>query len=176
MVDIATEANKAVVEIAQHRKTEICFQGKGVNDMQSFVVFQHGDLFECAQGDINGHPFETLPYVLNAAFNDGKKKFDTISLVVDSYVRLNKDENLAGYKAGDLEYQYKNNPDTSVVEALTVATYGYHGGSAGKCVKYVYDDNGVPKFTKLGDEMGMESEFVDFVIENFIEFCKKHSS
>lgn len=175
MIDIAVEADK-IVKIAQLRKTELCLEDRGVSDMQSFVVFQTGDMFECVQSGVNGHPFESLPSVLNLAYNEGKHKFDTVSLVVDSYVRMKTDNIPKDYKPGDLQQEYKNNPNSSVVEALTVTTYGYHGGSAGKCVKYIYNDAGVPEFTTLSEEDStLVSEFVDFVMKNYIEFCKKNS-
>jgi hypothetical protein len=59
---------------------------------------------------------------------------------------------------------------------LTVVTYGYDGGSAGKCVTYVYNDRGLPEFTVLDDsekETVIGSQFVDFVMSRYIEFCKK---
>ena len=87
MIDIEVEVEK-VVKIAQLRKVEICREDNGISDMQAFVVFQKGDTFECCQSGVDGHPFESLPSVLNEAYNDGLDKFDTVSIVVDSYVRL----------------------------------------------------------------------------------------
>ena len=175
MIDIASEVEK-VVKIALLRKTVICKEDNGITDMQSFVVFQRGDVFECRQSGVDGHPFESLPDVLSDAFNDGLSEFDTVSVVVDSYVRVKKD--VTGYQRGDLEREYKNNPDTDVAEALTVATYGYHGESAGRCVKYVYNDKGLPEFTDLtGDTSAItKSEFVDFVMSKFIDFCKRNKT
>lgn len=176
MIDINLEAEK-IAKIAQLRKTEICTEDNGISDMQSFVVFQRGDLFECRQSGKNGHPFESLPDVLSEAYNDGLDEFDTVSIVVDSYVRLKKLDSNTGYKQGDLEKEYKRNPNSSVSEALTVVTYGYNGGSAGRCVTYVYNDQGLPEFTVLdkdsNDEAVIKSEFVDFVMSKYIEFCKK---
>ena len=175
MIDIASEVEK-VAKIAQLRKTEICQADNGISDMQSFVVFQRGDVFECRQSGVDGHPFESLPDVLSDAFNDGLTEFDTVSIVVDSYVREGM-KPPTDYRRGDLEHEYKNNPNASVVEALTVATYGYHGESAGRCVKYVYNDKGLPEFTVLveNDEAVVRSEFVDFVMSKFIDFCKRHT-
>lgn len=176
MIDINLEAEK-IAKIAQLRKTEICKEDNGISDMQSFVVFQRGDLFECRQSGKNGHPFKALPDVLSDAYNDGLDEFDTVSIVVDSYVRLKKLDSNTGYKQGDLEKEYKRNPNSSVSEALTVVTYGYNGGSAGRCVTYVYNDQGLPEFTVLdedsNDEAVIKSEFVDFVMSKYIEFCKK---
>jgi hypothetical protein len=174
VIDVLVEVEK-IAKIAQLRKTEICKEDNGISDMQSFVVFQKGDMFECRQSGVDGHPFELLPDVLSDAYNDGLDEFDTVSIVVDSYVRLKKVDSVTGYKRGDLEREYKNNPNAPVSEALTVATYGYDGGSAGKCVTYVYDDNGLPEFTVLKDiEDGVvKSEFVDFVMSRYIEFCKR---
>ena len=175
MIDIASEVKK-IAKIAQLRKTEICQADNGISDMQSFVVFQRGDVFECRQSGVDGHPFESLPDVLSDAFNDGLTEFDTVSIVVDSYVREGM-KPPTDYRRGDLEHEYKNNPNASVVEALTVATYGYHGESAGRCVKYVYNDKGLPEFTVLveNDEAVVRSEFVDFVMSKFIDFCKRHT-
>jgi len=177
MIDIASEVEK-VAKIAQLRKTEICQEDNGISDMQSFVVFQRGDVFECRQSGVDGHPFESLPDVLSDAFNDGLKEFDTVSIVVDSYVRLKPTDRIGDYRRGDLEREYKHNPNAPVSEALTVATYGYHGESAGKCVTYVYNDKGLPEFTvvKEHDEAIVKSEFVDFVMSKFIDFCKRHKS
>ena len=176
MIDIALEVEK-IAKIAQLRKTEICQEDNGITDMQSFVVFQIGDVFECRQSGVDGHPFESLPDVLSDAFNDGLTEFDTVSIVVDSYVREGM-KPPTDYRRGDLEHEYKNNPNASVVEALTVATYGYHGESAGRCVKYVYNDKGLPEFTVLveNDEAVVRSEFVDFVMSKFIDFCKRNKT
>lgn len=174
MIDIALEVEK-IAKIAQLRKTEVCLEDNGVTDMQSFVVFQRGDVFECRQSGVDGHPFEGLPDVLSDAFSDGLTEFDTVSIVVDSYVRLKPESRIADYRRGDLDREYKNNPNTDVSEALTVATYGYHGESAGKCVTYVYNDKGLPEFTvvKENDEAIVKSEFVDYVMSRFIDFCKR---
>ena len=176
MIDIASEVEK-IAKIAQLRKTEICQADNGISDMQSFVVFQRGDVFECRQSRVDGHPFEGLPDVLSDAFNDGLTEFDTVSIVVDSYVREGM-KPPTNYRRGDLEHEYKNNPNASVVEALTVATYGYHGESAGRCVKYVYNDKGLPEFTVLlkNDEAVVRSEFVDYVMSKFIDFCKRNKT
>ena len=176
MIDIASEVEK-ITKIAQLRKTEICLEDNGISDMQSFVVFQKGDVFECRQSGVDSHPFESLPDVLSDAFSDGLTEFDTVSIVVDSYVREGM-KPPTDYRRGDLEREYKNNPSASVVEALTVATYGYHGESAGKCVTYVYNDKGLPEFTVLveNDEAVVRSEFVDFVMSKFIDFCKRNKT
>ena len=176
MIDIVPEVEK-VAKIAQLRKTEICQEDNGISDMQSFVVFQRGDVFECRQSGVDGHPFESLPDVLSNAFNDGLKEFDTISIVVDSYVRMSKPDGSREYERGELEKEYKNNPKTDVVEALTVATYGYHGGSAGRCVSYVYNDKGLPQFTPIEgqEDQLIKSEFVDFVMSKYIDFCKRRT-
>jgi hypothetical protein len=177
MIDIALEVEK-VAKIAQLRKTEICKEDNGVSDMQSFVVFQRGDVFECRQSGVDGHPFESLPDVLSDAFNDGLCEFDTVSIVVDSYVRVKSNGGNTNYQRGDLEREYKNNPNPDVKEALTVSTYGYYGESAGKCVSYVYDDKGLPEFTVLEDSEGaiVRSEFVDFVMSKFVDFCKRNKT
>ena len=176
MIDIASEVEK-VAKIAQLRKTEICLEDNGISDMQSFVVFQRGDVFECRQSGVDSHPFESLPDVLSDAFKDGLTEFDTVSMVVDSYVREGT-KPPTNYRRGDLKREYKNNPSASVVEALTVATYGYHGESAGRCVKYVYNDKGLPEFTVLNDtdEAVVKSEFVDYVMSKFIDFCKRNKT
>ena len=176
MIDIASEVEK-VAKIAQLRKTEICLEDNGISDMQSFVVFQRGDVFECRQSGVDSHPCESLPDVLCDAFKDGLTEFDTVSMVVDSYVREGT-KPPTNYRRGDLEREYKNNPNASVVEALTVATYGYHGESAGRCVKYIYNDKGLPEFTVLveNDEAVVRSEFVDFVMSKFMDFCKRNKT
>ena len=176
MIDIVSEVEK-ITKIAQLRKTEICLEDNGISDMQSFVVFQKGDVFECRQSGVDSHPFESLPDVLSDAFSDGLTEFDTVSIVVDSYVREGT-KPPTNYRRGDLEHEYKNNPSASVVEALTVATYGYHGESAGRCVKYIYNDIGLPEFTVLNDsnEAAVRSEFVDYVMSKFIDFCKRNKT
>ncbi len=174
MTDIEQSANR-VLEIAQLRKQEICDEDNGITDMQSFVVFERGDIYECRQSGVDGHPFESLPSVLESAFKDGLTKFDTVSIVVDSYVREGT-KPPTDYRRGDLEHEYKNNPSTSVVEALTVCTYGYDGGVKARCTKYVYGDDGRPQFTAIDDkDSQMSSEYVDFVMSKYIQWCKESS-
>ena len=172
MIDLH-EVSTKISKIAQLRKAEICAEDNGISDMQSFVVFHNGDRFECRQSGLDGHPFESLPLVLNDAYNDGLTKFDSISLVVDSFYRDRIND--PNYQKGDLQKDFSNNPMSTVVECLTTVTYGYDGHSVGTVVKYVYNDKGLPEFTLVTDKdhSEMKSEFVDFVMTKYIEFCKK---
>ena len=172
MIDLH-EVSTKISKIAQLRKAEICAEDNGISDMQSFVVFHNGDMFECRQSGVDGHPFESLPLVLNDAYNDGLTKFDSISLVVDSFYRDRIND--PNYQKGDLQKDFSNNPMSTVVECLTTVTYGYDGHSVGTVVKYVYNDKGLPEFTLVTDKdhSEMKSEFVDFVMTKYIEFCKK---
>lgn len=173
-VDLREEAKK-VAGIAQLRKRQVCEADNGITDMPSFVVFQKGDIFDCHQPNHEGHPFEVLPEVLSRAFEDDDfTSFDTVSLVIDSYVRVAKPNEVKQYAHGALAKEFKSQPKTDVKEALTVTTYGYHGGSAGVCMSYVYDDKGSPEFTVMTEETTTtKSEFVDYVMTKFIEFCKR---
>ena len=77
MIDVLVEVEK-IAKIAQLRKTEICKEDNGISDMQSFVVFQKGDMLECRQSGVDGHPFELLPDVLSDAYNDGLDEFEEV--------------------------------------------------------------------------------------------------
>lgn len=174
-IDLEEEAKK-VAGIAKLRKQQVCQADNGITDMPSFVVFQKGDVFDCHEPNHDGHPFEVLPEVLSKAFEeDDITSFDTVSLVIDSYVRVAKPDEVNKYEHGSLAQEFKSQPKTDVKEALTVTTYGYHGGSVGVCMSYVYNDKGVPEFTVITDNEATKtrSEFVDYVMTKFIEFCKR---
>lgn len=167
-----------VLKIAQLRKVDICKEDNGISDMQSFVVIQNGDVFECFQSGIDAHPFESLPYVLNNAYNEGVKVFDTVSVVVDSYFAGKSVDKVDDYQRGDLSEQFRNDPNTKVKECLSVMTYGWSGDKAGKVITYAYNDKGLPEFTLVPEAEGgvMSSEFVDFVMNSYIEYCKANPS
>jgi hypothetical protein len=169
------EEVKKIAKIAELRKTELCKEDNGITDMQSFVVFQHGDMFQCAQSGMDGHPFQALPFVLNDAYNEGTSKFDTVSIVVDSYYKP-KAQDADDYKRGDLAQEFKHNPNTVVRECLSVMTYGWDGGSEGMVVEYKYDDRGQPQFTLINENetAQMKSEIVDTIMTSFIKFCKEN--
>jgi len=171
MVDLEDEVMK-VAKIAQLRKAEICAEDNGISDMQSFVVFGDGDRYACRQSEIDGHPFQSLPFVLNDAYEDGLRSFDSLSVVVDAYITEGKDDS---YEKGDLRKDFITNPSSSVVECLTVVTYGYHGGSSARVIKYVYNDRGLPEFTLLPEQEASKSksDVLDFVVSSYIDFCKE---
>ena len=173
MIDLEEEVMK-VAKIAQLRKAEICAEDNGISDMQSFVVFGRGDAYECRQSEIDGHPFQSLPFVLNDAYEDGLRDFDTVSVVVDAYITEGKSDS---YERGDLKKDFITNPMSSVVECLTVVTYGYNGDSRARVVKYVYNDRGLPEFTLLSDQEASKSksDVLDFVVSSYIDFCKEQS-
>ena len=171
MVDLEDEVIK-VAKIAQLRKAEICAEDNGISDMQSFVVFGEGDRYECRQSEIDGHPFQSLPFVLNDAYDDGIRYFDSLSVVVDAYITEGKNDSC---EKRDLRKDFITNPSSSVVECLTVVTYGYHGGSSARVIKYVYNDRGLPEFTLLPEQEASKSksDVLDFVVSSYIDFCKE---
>ena len=169
------EVAKNVAKVAQLRKRQACEEDNGIIDMPSFVAFQKGDVLDCHEPNYQGHPFEVLPEVLSKAFKDDVTSFDTVSLVLDGYVHIAEDDDIEGYESGALAKEFTSNANTKVKECLTVMTYGYRGGSAGVCVSYVYNDKGIPEFTVMTDDEAttMKSEYVDYVMTKFIEFCKR---
>ena len=177
MVDLEKEVMK-VARIAQLRKAEICTEDNGISDMQSFVVFGDGDTYACRQSETDWHPFQSLPFVLNDAYDDGIRRFDSLSVVVDAYITEGKSitgDEREGYERGDLRKDFTTNPSSSVVECLTVVTYGYHGGSSARVIKYVYNDRGLPEFTLLPEQEASKSksDVLDFVVSSYIDFCKE---
>ncbi len=177
-----SEQAKRVTEIGKLRKQEVCNEEKGIADMRSFVVFQVGEVYSCAESNKEGHPFEALPELLNDAYNEGFREFDTVSFVLDSYYKRSmvldpESQTPHGYKKGDFAKDFKNNPKSDVAECIAVITYHYLGGSAGNVVEYKYDDHGKPVFVEIeGDTSALfKSEVCDFVFTKFIEFCHSRS-
>lgn len=177
-----SEEAKKISEIGKLRKTEVCNEENGIADMRSFVVFQQGDVYSCAESGREGHPFEALPALLNEAFNEGFRKFDTISFVLDSYFKRSlvldpESQTPHGYKSGDFAKDFKSNPQSDVAECIAVITYHWLGGSAGNVIEYKYDDNGKPVFIEVaGDTSDLfKSEVCDFIFNSFIEYCHSRS-
>jgi hypothetical protein len=109
---------------------------------------------------------------LNDAYEDGLRSFDSLSVVVDAYITEGKSDS---YEKGDLRKDFTTNPASSVVECLTVVTYGYDGGSSARVIKYVYNDRGLPEFTLLPEQEASKSksDVLDFVVSSYIDFCKE---
>ena len=177
-----SEEAKKISEIGKLRKTEVCNEENGIADMRSFVVFQQGDVYSCAESGREGHPFEALPALLSEAFNEGFRKFDTISFVLDSYFKRSlvldpESQTPHGYKSGDFAKDFKSNPQSDVAECIAVITYHWLGGSAGNVIEYKYDDNGKPVFIEVaGDTSDLfKSEVCDFIFNSFIEYCHSRS-
>jgi hypothetical protein len=179
---ILSEEAKKVSEIGKLRKVEVCKEANGIADMRSFVVFQQGEVYSCAESGKEGHPFEALPELLNEAYKEGFRKFDTISFVLDSYYKRSmvldpESQAPEGYEKGDFAKDFKHNPSSDIAECIAVITYHYLGGSAGSVVEYKYDDNGKPVFVEIeGDTSELfKSEVCDYVFNSFIEYCHSRS-
>ena len=177
-----SEEAKKISEIGKLRKAEVCKEANGIADMRSFVVFQQGEVYSCAESGKEGHPFEALPELLNEAYKEGFRKFDTISFVLDSYYKRSmvldpESQTPHGYKSGDFAKDFKSNPSSDIAECIAVITYHYLGGSAGSVVEYKYDDNGKPVFIEIeGDTSDLfKSEVCDYVFNSFIEYCHSRS-
>jgi hypothetical protein len=115
---------------------------------------------------------------LNDAYDEGVRNFESLSVVVDAYITEGKsvtEGESEGYKRGDLRKDFTTNPASSVVECLTVVTYGYDGGSSARVIKYVYNDRGLPEFTLLPEQEASKSksDVLDFVVSSYIDFCKE---
>jgi hypothetical protein len=132
---------------AQATKARMCEHCNGPVEGSPALVFRldgNEQLFVAPLP--HGHPIDTLPPVLEHILEEGHPDF--LALVTESYIGPTIYEHT--YQRGQLERDFKKNPTSDVKESLLIAAVDTrHGRHRSTAIPFVYDDGGMPRFTRL---------------------------
>lgn len=130
--------------IANHfcgMKYTVCERESGPADLIPMLHWKYKHLNAYTGMLLEGNPFEVVPHAWRKVLDDGMPDF--MMLMVEGYVCPKNEE----YKRGELEEDFKENPTSEVMEAITIQAVEIKTGKQMTAViSYVYDDDGLPDF------------------------------
>lgn len=133
--------------MAKNFKSDLCRRNNGPTDMDAALVYRlEGDRELRSTGFPGGHPVDTFKKVWASVLKEGTPDF--VAVVAESYMGSGRTEN---YRRGDMEREFKQNPSSTVGEAVLIAGVDTHEGRQ-RCtaIPFTYDRNGMPAFRTLG--------------------------
>ena len=136
-----------IAVMAQAFKSVLCRRKNGPADMAAALVYRlEGDSALRSTGFPGGHPVDTFNKVWARVLEEGTPDF--VAVVAESYMGSARGEN---YRRGELEQEFKQDPNSSVREAVLIAGVDTREGRQ-RCtaIPFSYDRNGMPAFRALG--------------------------
>lgn len=125
-------------------KREMCIREGGPYDLAPMLHFKYRHLNAYCGVMIMGNPFEMVPSAWRKILDDGMPEF--MMLMVEGYAS----EKNQGYKKGQMERDFKENPDSDVREIITVQAVDIKTGKQMTgLVSYKYGDDGLPEFGEM---------------------------
>lgn len=128
-------------------KSDLCRRNKGPADMAAALVYRlEGDSELRSTGFPGGHPVDTFNKVWASVLKEGTPDF--VAVVAESYMGSGRTEN---YRRGEMEQEFKHDPNSSVREAVLIAGVDTREGrQRSTAIPFTYDRNGMPAFRTLG--------------------------
>lgn len=134
------EELKSAAEKFCMMKREMCRIEHGPQDLAPMLHFKYKHLSVPCGIVIMGSPFQMVPPAWRKVLDDGIPEF--MMLMVEGYASKNP----TGEK-GSMEDDFKNNPESDVVEVITIQAIEIDTGKQMSCmVEYKYGDDGLPQF------------------------------
>lgn len=173
--DDFSEFMKDIMYVSKYAKSALCQDVGGPADGVPILVW----VSKNSDGELAPSivacptPTEELPArdVLYEALNEAFVELGAPVLgafVSEAYLkRAVTDEERDGFKRGDFEREFKNNPDTNVAECITVIGFSSNGDREYHIVEYKYDDEGQPTYAEVVKD-GMSGGALADVLENFL--------
>lgn len=134
---------KTAVEVFIKMKRAACEQECGPHDLAPMIHFKYQHLNAYCGGLLMGNPFELAPMAWRKVLDDGIPEF--MMLMMEGYAKTSKPDE--DYVRGNMEKDFKENPDSDVREVITVQAVEIKTGRQFTAiVPYKYDDQGQPEF------------------------------
>jgi hypothetical protein len=150
-------------------KTAVCEREGGPQDLIPMLHFKYRHLNAYCGVVIKGNPIEILPMAWRHILDDGVPEF--VMFMVEGYAS-NK-ISIEGYRRGEMESDFKSNPDSSVKEVITLQAVDVKTGEQMTAVvSYSYGDDGLPEF----DEPNVgacEGEALNCNVPNIFKACRE---
>lgn len=135
------EELKSAAENFCRMKHEMCRIEHGPQDLSPMLHFKYKHLSVPCGIVIMGNPFQMVPPAWRKVLDDGIPEF--MMLMVEGYASRSPMD----YEKGAMEHDFKNNPDSEVVEVITIQAIEIDTGKQMVCmVEYKYGDDGLPQF------------------------------
>lgn len=137
------EEIKIALDTFVKMKVACCKNNNGPQDLIPMLHFKYSHLNGyCGVLLPGGHPNETVVMAWEQIVQDGIPEF--MIVMVEGYAKKNISTK---YKRGEMEEDFKNNPESEVVEILNIHGIDMKtGDQADGLVSYKYNDKGLPDF------------------------------
>lgn len=137
------EELEVAVGVFRKMKSAVCEKEGGPHDLAPMMHFRYSHLNSYCGGMLMGNPFELAPMAWRKVLDDGIPEF--MMLMMEGYAKTSKPDE--DYVRGDMEREFKENPDSEVREVITVQAVEIKTGRQFTAViPYKYDDHGQPEF------------------------------
>jgi hypothetical protein len=143
-MNLETEV-KTAVEVFIKMKRSICEHEGGPQDLAPMLHFKYQHLNAYCGGLLAGneHPLNMAPMAWRKVLDDGIPEF--VMLMIEGYASTSKPGE--DYVRGNMEKDFKDNPESNVREAITLQAIEIKTGKQFTAVVlYKYDDSGLPEF------------------------------
>lgn len=131
---------KSAVGVFCRMKRLVCEKEGGPHDLTPMIHFKYQHLNAYCGGVLMGDPFEMAPMLWRKVLDDGIPEF--MMLMMEGYASTTQPT-----KHGDLEKDFKENPDSTVREVITVQAVNIKTGEQFTAVvPFKYGDDGLPEF------------------------------
>lgn len=124
-------------------KESVCAFNKGPQDLAPMLHFRYQHLKGyCGVLLAEGHPLHSIPGAWEQIIRDGIPEF--VIVMTEGYASTGPREN---YQKGQMEQDFKNNPDSEVMEIINIHGISMKSGEQHTgMVVFRYDDHGQPVF------------------------------
>lgn len=137
---------KIALEAFMKMKASICQNNNGPIDLVPMLHLKYQHLKSYCGVLMNGcgSPVDSIPGAWGKVLENGYPEF--VMLMTEGYATKSK-EIPENYRKGQMEKDFKNNPESEVVEILNVHAIDVKTGEqASGFVSFKYNDNGQPDF------------------------------
>lgn len=156
-------------------KLDRCRQENGPTDVMPTIKVAIGDIMVVIPVVGDDTPAENVKKALGGllAFmkeNQNNFKWDSMSYCTEAFVR--KTPEIKNYRRGELEEEYKTNPESDVTQCIILSVFKWEGNDELAVIEYGYNDFGMPEFSQFtigNDAMGGE---VVNVFKKFAMYCR----
>lgn len=138
------EEVKIAMQTFIRMKESMCKTNNGPHDLAPMLHYKYSHLNAyCGVLLAGGHPIQTIPKAWEHIIRDGIPEF--VMIMTEAYA--SKEMPVENYLRGEMEKDFKNNPDSKVVEIINVHAIDMKtGNQLDGFVSFKYDDYGQPVF------------------------------
>lgn len=141
-----TKEIEIALETFKKMKASVCDHMRGPHDLAPMLHLKYPHLNGyCGVLLPEGHPTDTVPAAWERVIQDGVPEF--VIVMVEGYATISDTALPKDYRRGEMENDFKSNPESKVLEVLNIHGIDMKtGNQADGFVAYRYNDSGLPEF------------------------------